>query len=308
MILLVSLGADALATIAAPAYASAALLIPIIAVGTGANAVFRGLYRAVGFPRRRYWYVALHIIWLGPFAAACVGLSAFLEVQYAVALSGLVAGVFVCIAFVVLDRRGPEPTPFPWARLGLALAVAALCVTVARTVPLDGLAHAAVAILAAAAFVPLLVVVGALTRDQVRVTFSILAKVIPRRVSPGDLERRLAALPVHERRAITLMACERRSPSSAAQRLGIDEPLARLARGLRRYTGSAQTSSIDAAIGEYVLHRGTTLERDHVAAQLIQDGVDPLDLHVLEDAMREIRRARRRGRRQQRGLDVSTAG
>ena len=56
LLMAMSLLSGILIHIAAPAYASAADLIPIIAAAYAVHAMFHGIYRACRFPRRRYWY------------------------------------------------------------------------------------------------------------------------------------------------------------------------------------------------------------------------------------------------------------
>ena len=115
---LTTIASGALVGIAGPAFQSAAPLIPVVSVGICAQLVFVGVYRATTCIRR-WWFVALHFLWLMPYALVAVVLIP-LDANYAVALAEIIAGVAVTAAMVGLDRRQPEWTPIPWARLGIA--------------------------------------------------------------------------------------------------------------------------------------------------------------------------------------------
>ena len=132
LLVMVSLFADALIHIAAPSYRSAASLIPIVAAGAAAHVAFRGVFRATGFSRRRYWYTFLHLLWVAPYAAV-TALLVPLNASYGVAIAQLAAGITVTVCFVLLDRHSEVTTPFQWRRLGLALLVASGCVAVSQS-------------------------------------------------------------------------------------------------------------------------------------------------------------------------------
>ncbi len=298
LLVMVSLFSDALIHIAAPSYQDAAGLIPIVAVAGAAHVAFRGVFRATGFPRRRYWYTLLHLLWIAPYA----GVSALLiplNPSYGVAIAQVAAGIAVTAGFVALDKRSAAPTPFQWRRLGLALLIATACVGLAQLVPGHGAVHAGLSVLAFAAFPLLLLAIRAVPRDQIAVVRTIMGSVLPRHISAAATARRLAAMPDREREALLGVIRESRNPEAAANDLGLPEPLllSRAVRGLRRVAdGEAPATPIDHIIGEYILHNGTTLEKDVLAAHLRALGVDLLQLHVLDDAFRTVSRAARRSR------------
>jgi O-antigen/teichoic acid export membrane protein len=294
LLVAVCLSADALIHIAAPGYGGAASLIPIVAAAGGAHVVFRGVFRATGFPRRRYWYTFMHLVWVFPYAAIAA-LLVPVDPSYGVAIAQVVAGVVVAAGMVVVDRRSPNPTPFEWPRLGLALLAAAACVVAVQLSPLDGVARAVASALAFIVFPLLVIASGALPRDQVATVRAVAGSVLPRWRARAAAEQRLAAIPEHERGALVLLAVQGESPSEAAERLGVAEPvaLARMVRGLRSMVGEEDGATpFDHEIGAYVLHRGPTIEQDALATRLRSAGVDPLQLHVLEDAARLARAVR----------------
>lgn len=297
VLVVVALSADLLIQVAAPEYASAAALIPVIAVGNAGFAVFRGLYRAYSFPRRRYWFVALHLIWLVPFAGA-VALLSDVDAAYSVAAASAVASLSIVLVYVRLNARSEVPTPIPWTRLGVVTGIALACVVAVRLAPATGLVHLLIVVCAIAAFPFLLLATGGLHGFRIDTVLAIAARAIRWPTSSKRLAERLAKLPPLERTAITLIAAEGGSADAAAKALDVDVDivLARLARGLRSYTGRSGASRLDHEIGKYVLSSDGTLERDGHAHHLIGLGVDPVELHVFEDAMRSIERAYRRRR------------
>jgi O-antigen/teichoic acid export membrane protein len=292
LLVAVSLLADTLIYIAAPEYQSAADLIPIVAVSMAAAAMFRGVYRATRFRRKRFWFMLLHVVWVLPFGATAALLVGWSE-TYGVAIAQVVAGVVVAVCLVLLDRRAGDPTPFQWKRLAIATALGGACVAAVQLSATGGALHAALSVVALALFPILVLATGAVRRGQVGIVRSIVASVLPRRLRKREMRRRLVSMPETEREALLLVACEHREPEAAAASLGVTEPVvsARLTRGLRHFAnGDTNATPIDHLIGEYVTHPGGAIERDTFASTLHSSGVDPLQLHLLEDALDRVSR------------------
>jgi O-antigen/teichoic acid export membrane protein len=292
LLVLVCFAADSLIHIAAPAYREAASLIPIVAAGGAAHVVFRGVFRATGFARRRYWYTFLHLVWIAPYAAVSALLIP-IDASYGVAIAQVVAGVFISICFVLIDRRSRNPTPFDWKRLGLAFLVAAACVAAVQLSPLEGAARPVGAVLAFAAFPLLLLAVRAVPREEVPLVRAIVGSLLPNLRTKEEARERLATIPTHERQALILIAADRQDPDQAATELGVTRPiaLARTVRALRALAGEEDRATpYDHEIGEYIVNRGPTIERDVLATRLRSVGIDPLELHVLDDAAGSARR------------------
>jgi O-antigen/teichoic acid export membrane protein len=296
LLVIVSLFADALIHIAAPSYQDAAGLIPIVAAGGAAHVAFRGVFRATGFPNRRYWYTLLHLLWIAPYAGICALLIP-IDASYGVAIAQVVAGLAVTVGFVSLDKRSAVPTPFQWQRLGVASLIAVACVAAVQLVPADGAFHAAFSILVLAVFPLLLLALRAVPRNEISIVKSIVGSVLPRRVSRKSARRRLASVPPREREAMLMVIGRDRDPEEAAIELGVSESvvLARAVRGLRHLIDeSGKATPVDHVIGEYVAHTGTTIDRDVLAAHLWALGIDPLQLHVLDGAAGVVAKARYR--------------
>lgn len=292
LLVLVCFAADSLIHIAAPAYREAASLIPIVATAGAAHVVFRGVFRATGFHRRRYWYTALHLLWIAPYAAVTALLIPW-DASYGVAIAQVVAGVFVSVCFVLLDRRSQNPTPFEWRRLGLAFLMAALCVGVVQLSPLDGSGRLIASILGFALFPLLLLAVRAVPREDVPIARAIAGSVLPTWRAKAEARERLATIPTYEREALILVAAQRQDPDEAATELGVTRPvaLARTVRALRALAGEEDRATpYDHEIGEYIVNHGPTIERDVLATRLRSVGIDPLELHMLDDAAGLARR------------------
>ena len=295
LIFAVSLFSAALIHIAAPSYDSAAPLIPIVAVAYGAQAVFSGVYRATTFPLRRYWFVLLHLIWIIPYAGV-TALLIPLSPSYGVAIGQLMAGIVVSVCFVTIDRRQPESTPFEWRRLGLALLLASACVILVQNVPVSPPLHLVLSVVALVAFPLLLLLTGTIARSQLKVIKAILFSIVPRRMRKAEVRRRVASLPQHERDALTLVVSGGQTPDEAAGILGVSPAIvsARMIRGLRRVAGAGTSAPVDHLIGEYLLHPGSSIERDAWVSQLRVLGVDPLQLHLLDESGRSVSRLKDR--------------
>jgi O-antigen/teichoic acid export membrane protein len=294
LLLTVSLLSDALVQIAAPSYASAASLIPVVAAAFGAQAVFRGLYRATAFPKRRFWFTVLNLAWIAPYVGFVTLLVSW-NPSYGVAIAQLAAGITVATLFVLVDSRGPDPTPFQWKRLGGALLAASGCVVAVHLVPTHGDIHAMLSVAALLVFPLLLLATRSVSLAELGTIRKIAAAAVPRRMSKTRIRTRLASVPTVEREAILQVACEQQTPQSVASKFDVTPAvvLARVVRGLRHFGGGGPSTPVDHLVGGYVLHGGTTIERDALAGQLRALGVDPLDLHFLDDAIRTVSRLAR---------------
>jgi O-antigen/teichoic acid export membrane protein len=289
------LAADSLVHIAAPSYRSASSLIPLVAASFAALAMFRGLFRATSFPLRRYWFTLLHFLWVAPYAALVAVLIPW-DANYGVAIAQIVAFASVCVAYLMIDKRGPNPTPFQWKRLGLALLAASAVVAMTQLAPDSPMLHAVLAVSALVAFPSILVAAGVIPRAQISVVAKIVGAIVPKPLPKRVIAERIRALPDHERGPVTLTVCARRASDDAARALGVSPEIlhARMVRGLRRFADAGPPSPLDHKIGEYLLSSGTSIERDALARHLHQMGVDQLHLHVLDDVRRTVSRARNR--------------
>lgn len=290
LVFVVSLASEVLIRVAAPAYQSAAPLIPVVAAALAAHLVFRGVYRACSFPHKRYWFVAMHLLWLVPYGLVAAVLIP-VNPSYAVAVASLAAGAAATVWFVVLDRRGGSPTPFEWARLARATLAAAACVAVAAHLPVGVSGHLVLALVALVAFPFVLMALGVIDRAQMGVVRAILGEVLPSRHRARVLDERLALLSGQERDLLRLLERHRWRLTPAALDSGMDRRLlsARIVRALRKLNGEGRATSLDDQIGDYIAGPDTTLERDLLGDRLQRLGVDPLQLYTLDELVRRLR-------------------
>jgi len=123
---------------------------------------------------------------------------------------------------------------------------------------------------------------------------SILRSALWRGMRRAEVRRRLAAVPAAELAVLAQIVGERRTPAQVSAELGIPESVVRvrLVRALRKFAGLREATDQDNAIGEYVLNRETTLERDLLARSLGDRGVDLVELSILDGAMAQLSRRR----------------
>jgi O-antigen/teichoic acid export membrane protein len=299
LLVLTSLFVDILIHIAADDYAAAADLVPLLAAGAVGHVLFRAVYRTSRFPFRRTWYIVLHFAWIAPYTATIVLLPT--KTTWSVATAAVVANTVVTAVMVLVARsRGKDPTPYPWVRLGLCLVVGIACVLAVDASGTDGALRAGVSVLAALLFPVGLVAVGALPRGQVLTAADLIFGLLPRRASRTAVEARLREMTAPERRAFVAILWGERAPAEVAAHEGVAEEvvLVRLVRALRAFEELPRRGGpTDVAIAKYLLHAGTTLERDDLAEHLGTQGVAPYDLARLDAALVGARRVRRRARR-----------
>jgi O-antigen/teichoic acid export membrane protein len=289
LLVVVCISAPVLIHIAAPSYSSAAGLIPVVAMSYAFHTGFRGVFRAVSFPYRRYWFTLLHLVWILPFAGLA-GLLMPLNASYGVAIAQTAAWFVVTAIFVARDRRTEEPTPFEWRRLGLVFVCGAASVAVVGLVPASTEFRVGLACASLVLFPALLMLTGAIKRGDLAPIVSILRGLLPH--SRAETRRRLARVPERDRDAVVLIGCRSVAPEEAAALLGVSSPVAsaRLTRGLRHMTGERDRTPNDHLIGVYLAHDGTTIEKDAWAIYLKNLGVDTLQLHLLDEAYKRVTR------------------
>jgi hypothetical protein len=151
-----------------------------------------------------------------------------------------------------------------------------------------------------AAFPAALFAGGVIERDQIATVKSILRALLPKRVKKSAIRRQLDALPSNEREAVLNVIYDGRRPADVAGDLNASPEVvsARMVRGLRQIVGGGPATPIDHLIGTYVIHGGSTIERDSWATHLRTLGVAPLQLHILDESAHLVTRlhGRRLGR------------
>lgn len=276
--------------IAAPAYGAARDLIPLMAAAHVANASLKGIYRATSFPTRRAWYVGLHFVWVVPYLGSVLVTGA-LAPTYSVGAAILFAGIAVTSVMVIVDRRGPSPTPFAWGRLARLTSLVGV-VGAAFAFSIFGTLTSIAAIGIVFVGLPrVLTIARVVTPVQAATLATIGSTWLKLGGARSRLRQRLLSLPRNERTAVDLLALGNTTAEEASAATGVAVPVlfARMVRGLRRVSGQPDQTPEDASIGAYLLLDRSTLERDVHVTALQRQGVDPYELHVLEDLLNRVR-------------------
>ena len=298
VVLIVIVGtASSLILIAAPAYRTAVELIPLLAMGHVANTSLTAVYRATSFPSRRAWFVALHVIWIAPYAS-CLVVTNTLAPAYSVAVAQLTAGVVVTSLMVFVDRRAPTPTPFAWGRIARLLGIVGVCGAVFQFASLSSLASLGATIVIFALLPWLLLRARVITPAQAATLKAIVVAWLKLGGAPSQLRRRVQELSRNQKTPIDLLILGSVPLHEAAEAAVVPERLllARMVRGLRDVLGKPDHTTHDGEIGAYLLLESTTLERDVHMRDLKSRGVDPYELHMLQDLVRRLRAAHRHDR------------
>jgi hypothetical protein len=258
-----------------------------------AHSVLYSLYRIGRFRNRRLWYVAMLTLaaviltFLGGALAGPLG-------GYGVALAGTIGSVIGAAGFVFAIGRGKNPIPFQWRRVGAALMLASALTLGVSLSPAAGALQVAQDVVALLAYPLLVVVSGVVPRRLLGDLLAIARATVPLRSGSRRLAQRVQTLAPERREAI--MRWVGREPAVEPS-LDVDpgnrQSLEDLTRGLRDLTGQGQETERDAEIGAYLTQRGSNIDRDHLAEQLVELGADALELHLLDDAYQTLRQGRR---------------
>jgi hypothetical protein len=187
---------------------------------------------------------------------------------------------------VLLSQRSASPIPFESDRMVRAAAVGLVCVAVSQLLgPVVGDARIVVDSVIAAAFPLLAVATGAVPRSDLKAAAD--AVRLRSRVEP-----QLDALTDGDRQLIRMLLADRRPLPKVAEVLGVppDRVLSRLVNALRAVSGGGHPTIYDLEIGEYLVSRRSVAERDDLARRLLAEGVDPAEMHRLEDAAGQVRK------------------
>lgn len=291
IVLLLDLAADGLVLLAGPAYHAAAPLIPMLGISFVAYGLFIVIVRTVPAHRRILWYTIGALLAAGLDVASSTVLIPWLG-AYGTPAAEMVGLGTACLLWIVLVTRLEDaPVAFEWRRLGgLAMAVllAAGVQVVGDALLPDGQAVVLVAV--ALSYATVMILMGVVPRAHVR-PLALLAKASLReRINPEDPARGLAGLSVQQRSLLAALQRDRVSPSVLAGQLGIstEEVLAEHVAALRQLTHSgAPQAELDAGVGVYLLSDEPEAQRDSLARELVEQGVDPMDLlHLNEAALR----------------------
>ena len=288
-----SITADLLIQIAAPAYHSAASLIPLLAIAHMSYGTFIAVIRLAPVAHGKIARVVLS-------AGAVVIMVAVYPIlvpwlgSYGAALGNIIAMGAVTSLVFWLGSRKHSPIKPDWPRVGRAFTVAVACWAGATRVAESGsFARPLTDTLALLAFPVLLVVVGAVPRSHVKVLANIAVSAWRDASGRHRLPGMLTDLSPRRRAIVEAIVRDRMSVSDVAREEGLTEAEvnARMAQALRILAGRPHCiRPEDATIGEYLLAPDPNAVRDALGHRLLDDGVDPLELHALDEALIILRR------------------
>jgi O-antigen/teichoic acid export membrane protein len=295
IVLLLDVGANVLVLLAGPSYRSAAPLIPLIGAAFVGYGLYIVLVRSVKMERRMLWYGAgavlacllqigastITIPWLGAYGApvaTLVGVSAACAMWLLVArssgasynfqarpLAGLLAAVAIAAGVQALGMSlWPEGRPFVLAAVLVSYAVAIV----------------AFAVIPRSHFRPL----GRLARAALRTG-----------LSGSDPTLGLSRLEEGPYGILAAIERDGTPPTVLAEQLGGSEREVRCAyvASLRELTGagpaSAELETLLPSISAYLLSSEPEAQRDVMGHELIEKGVDPLELMELDETARRLR-------------------
>jgi O-antigen/teichoic acid export membrane protein len=303
--------ADVLIRIAPASYADAAPLVPLIGLGMVACGVVMVLYRGAKFPSRRNWHIGMMLT-----ASVIFVVSGLILVPafggYGAAVAQIIAFTVAALVLLFVVQRSEHPLRVKWGKLARAVAIGLACILFGQLVsPLAGEWRILVDLLILAAFPALLLLARAFPSEELHAFIDISRPSRPRRHSPALVEK-LKRLEPGDRRALSVLVSNGSSSAEAAEILAMPESLllSRFVASLREVgahptavldpggegedDGDADAPDRDAELASYLLSGGGVATRDRLGEQLCEDGVDPLDLDILDTTLGRLRRIPRR--------------
>jgi O-antigen/teichoic acid export membrane protein len=301
VVLGLTLLADLLMSIAPASYSGAAPLVPLVGLGVVAFGVLMVLYRGSSFPNRARRFIFLML------GAALVFVVAALVLVppyggYGAAIAQIIAFSVAAAIMLWLAQRSEHPLPIQYGRLARGVALGLLCIGLSQLLsPLAGEWRLGADLLILVAFPILLVLARAFPSDDLRAFVNLSRPQRPKpRGRSTEILAELEKLAPEDRRLVATLVPKGRSSASAAQAVDGDVPetMTRFVASLRALAsngnGASPPSEHDSEIAAYLLADGGVATRDFLAERLCEEGVDPLDLDVLDVTLGRLRRLPRR--------------
>jgi hypothetical protein len=271
-----------LVLIAPASYAEAAKVVPLIAFAYVMFGAYIILLRTTRPDRMMLWYG------ISSCSAVAVYFAASFILIPALGLYGAplanIAGLTLAGAIVLWrNARNEDPVPVDFRRMSLGFLVAgSVSASLLLGMQAGHVVSAVVTLVALAAYVPALVLVGAIPGSHL----PLLKRMVPLGRSPDLLQVPPNELPAAERDALT------RHRAGTLHGSDSNVEYARLTRALRRIGGIGNPSRDDARIGVYLASRDPEAIRDYQMRALIDDGVDAFELYRLDRLAKAARKSR----------------
>ena len=322
VVLGLTLLADVLIRIAPESYSDAAPLVPLVGLGIVAYGVTLMIYRGAKFPNRRRNYIGVLLGAAAVFVVVALVLIPMYD-GYGAAIAQIVAFVFAAAVMLWLAQRSEHPLPIQYGRLARGVVLGLACIGLGQLVsPLAGEWRILADLAILAAFPALLVLARAFPGDELR-AFVELSRPTPSRRRSDEMLAKVDRLDPVDRRVVAMLVPKGSSTAQAAKALdaGEQETIGRFVSSLRALApvpvedearngdadgvagdgdaGDGETENGDPVdrdpeIGAYLLADGGVATRDWLGQQLCEEGVDPLDLDVLDLTLERLRRIPRR--------------
>jgi O-antigen/teichoic acid export membrane protein len=296
LVLLMTVTADTLVRIAPPAYSAAAPLIPLLGAGFLSYGLLVAVYRLCDLPRKYVFYVSAAIVSAVLFLASALLFVPWLG-AYGAGLSVITGFLTGASIMTYASQHGPHPLEIEWRRIAAGVAIGGGCIAIARALgPLAGSWRPLVELLALAIFPIAVVRLGIISREDRRAVGRVIRQLLPKRRRSPEIENRVRSLDPEAALALEMVAVQRSSAATVADRLGtqVGETELRLVRLLRHLAATPPTEQ-DQRIGQYLFSELPVAERDTLARALWEDdGVDPADLHRVEATLEQLRRVSKR--------------
>jgi O-antigen/teichoic acid export membrane protein len=293
IVVLLDVTSDLLMLIVGPAYRSAAPLIPLIGVGFVCYGLYIVLIRTVEVGRRMLWYAGGAVIagvldiglstvtipWLGAYGAPVA------------TISGLVVA---CLCWIVVVK-GLMKTPLnfearPLIRLAMAVVIAAAVQVVGLHIWPDG--RSLILALVLLSYITSLLALGVIPRKHLEFMPGLLRAAGRKGVGGQDPTAGLERLNSEHRSLLAAIERDDTPTVVLAERLGRSERDVRCGYVaiLRELIGAttAQTE-LDERLAGYLLSPQPEAQRDLIAHELIDDGMDTFELMELDQAARRLR-------------------
>lgn len=305
VLLALAVSADVLVRIAPPGYADAAPLIPLIGAGFVVYGLFVIVYRTATLPRKQLTFIGLTVVSALVFLVVALVLIPAWG-SYGAAVAVMVAPAVGTAVILALSQRGADPVPFEYGRVFAGLALAAVCLLIAKLgAGLSGAWAPLMEVLACCLFPALLVATGVVPRRHLRSLQAIVVSTLGWRQPESGMARGLDDVaPAH--RELVEMLLRGRPPAKVAISLGRTESrvLADFVSTIREVAGVGPVRPYDDRIGAYLLSKAPAADKNEMARKLWTADVDPLELDSLTVTLRGLASDRRwSGARQRTALD-----
>jgi O-antigen/teichoic acid export membrane protein len=293
LILGLTVTADGLVRIAPSSYAGAAPLVPLLGGAYLAHGLLVAVYRVARFPRKRTYYVIAALL----SAVVFIGL-AFLLIPWlgatGAALSVIGGFMFAALGMTFLSQHGPRPVAIDYARITGGIAIAGVCLGLARGAgALAGDWQPLAEFVALLLYPVLLSVTGVITREQRQQIRLVLRQALSKDKADPETERRLRALDdqdLAELELVTVAGWRLDTIAASDPESEQSEISVRLVRSLRQVAGIESTSNYDERIGEYLFADLAVAERDAISRALLSSEVDAGELHTLERTVESLKK------------------